>query len=126
MIKTLAAHGLDVKILCEKGSVPGAENLRFQKDPHKLFQRHAVVGEEAGNGKGSRRQDADPACGFLADGIAKQQIQSSSNRYGTQRTNKLANRQPKEYGFFMLSYFLGDFYFDSVHLKMLGNLTSFL
>jgi len=109
-----------MEVLCDKGTIAGTEDFRFQKHPYKLLQGHAVVGEEPGNGKGSRCQDTDPACGFLANGIAKQQIQACGNRYGAQRTNKLANRQPKEYGFFMLPYFLGDFYFDSVHLLKVG------
>ena len=109
-----------MEVLCDKGTIAGTENFRFQKDPHKLFQCHAVVGEEPGNGKGSRRQDADPACGFLADGIAQQQVDTCRNHHGESGTDELANRQPKEYGFFMLPYFLGDFYFDSVHLLKVG------
>ena len=105
--------------------VAGTQHLGFQHYPKELFQIHAVIAKESGNGKGCCRQYTDPTCSFLAQAVSQKQVHTSSNSNGQHSTDKLSYGQAKEYRFFVLPYLFRDFNFDSVHLLKLRKIDSF-
>ena len=65
------------------------ENLRFDERPQELFKRHAVVVEEPRDGDRRGYQQAEPACGLLADDTAQAEIDASCQTDGQHCANKL-------------------------------------
>ena len=96
-------------------TVSRIEEFRLDDRPQELFKGHAVIGEEAGHGGGSGQDDAEPACGLLADDRAKQKIHAGGDGNSEDRAKELSGRQTKEDAFLVLPDLLRDLYFDDMY-----------
>lgn len=77
-----------------------------------MLQGQAVVAEEPGHGHGRGGQDAEPACGFLADGGAEAEIDGDGDPHGDYSAEKLPGGEAEENAFLVLADFFGNFEFD--------------
>lgn len=111
---SLPCQRLAVDIFRLEGARPGAEDLRFEPGPGELLKGQAVVLEKAGDGHGSRRHDAGPACRLRADNVFDKEVHAHGHRHGQHRANELPGGQAEEYGLLVRPHFLGDFDFHVV------------
>lgn len=96
-------------------AVSRIEEFRLDDRPQELLKGHTVIGEKAGHGGGSSQDDAEPACGLLADNRAKQKIHASGDGNSENRAKELSGRQTKEDVFLILPDLLRDLYFDDMY-----------
>ena len=89
-----------------------AQKFRLHNSPQKLFQRQAVVAEEAGDRHRRSSQNADPAGSFFAEYIAQQEIKPSGNGDSTESAEELSGRQAEENSLLVLPNVFGNFDFD--------------
>lgn len=77
----------------------GHEELGFDKGPHELLRRHAVVADKAHGGKWRYADDTHPAHGFHAEIRADNKVQRHGHAAGADRKKELPQRQSEEHGF---------------------------
>ena len=87
------------------------------------LQRHAVVLEEAAEGKGERAEHADPADLAGPQDIAQAKVCSHGDGHRQQREDELAERQPEKQAFLIVPDFFVDayFYLFSPPVKIVGS-----
>lgn len=92
-----------------------------------MLEGHAVVVEKARHGSGRGEDDAEPACGFLADHITQEQIRAGGDADGKDRAEELTGRQAKENAFLVLSDLFRDFnFFDGFYLPFVRKFDRYL
>lgn len=103
------------------------QELGLDDRPEELFKGHAVIGEKARHSSGRGQHDAEPACGFLADHVAQEQIRSRGDANGEDRAEELTGRQAKENAFLVLPDLFRDFnFFDGFYLPFVRKFDRFL
>ncbi len=77
-----------------------------------MFQGHAVILEEASQGEGERRQDADPADLPAADHVAQAEVHGHRHHDGQQGEQELTQGKTEKQAFLIVPDFFvdADFY----------------
>ena len=89
----------------------GAQNLGFAPRPKQLLGGHTVVFKEAAESEGCGAENTNPACALGTGHGAEDKVQCDSYCNGKNRTDKLPEREPEEYGLPVFLYFLWYLYF---------------
>ena len=82
--------------------------------------------EESSNGNRRSHQQAEPACGLLADDTAYSKIDADRQTDGQNCTNKLPRRQTEKDCFPVRTDFFWNFDFYKNRLRFVENLTEIL
>ena len=104
-------HRLCVQIFRPEHQLSGIEYLVADNGEEESFKGHAVVSEEAAQGKGERRQDADPADLPAACHAVQAEIQPHRHQDGQQGEEELPQGQAKKQAFLVVPDFFVDAYF---------------
>ena len=107
----LSVEAVIAEIFSDVFAIPGKQELGLDESPKELLKGHAVIVEKARHSSRRGEDDAEPACGFLTDHVAQEQIRASGNADGKDRAEELTGRQAKENAFFVLSDLFRDFNF---------------
>ena len=114
----LSVEAVVAEVFSDVLAISGKQELGLDDRPQELFKSHAVIGEEARHGSGRSQDDAEPACGFLTDHVAQEQICAGSNADSEDRAEELTGRQAKENALLVLSDLFRDFnFFDGFYLQ---------
>lgn len=103
-------HGV-VEVLGDEAPPSGAKQLGLEEGPGELLQGQAVIAEEPGHGHGRGGQDADPACGLLAEYGTQAQVDGHGDPHGSHGAEELPGGETEEDGLLVLADFFGNFDF---------------
>ena len=108
-------HGV-VEVLGDEPPPSGAKQLRLDEGPGELLQGQAVVAEEPSHGHGRGGQDAEPACGLLAEYGTQAQVHGNGDSHGGHGAEELPGGEAEKDRLLVLADFFGnfDFYIDSL------------
>ena len=104
-------HCLCVQIFRPKHQLSGIQQFSADDGEEELLKGHAVVSEEAAQGEGERRQDADPADLPTACHIAQAEIQPHRHQDGQQGEQELPQGQAEKQALLVVPDFFVDAYF---------------
>ena len=108
-------------------AIPGKQELGLDDRPKELLKGHAVVIKKARHGSGRSQHDAEPACGFLTDRVAQEQIRACGDTHGKDRAEELTGRQAKENALLVLPDLFRDFhFFDGFYLPFVRKFDRFM
>lgn len=122
----LSVEAVIAEVFSDVLAISGKQELGLDDRPQELLKGHAVVIKKARHGSGRGEDNTEPACGFLADYVAQEQIRASGDADGKDRAEELTGRQAKEDAFLVLPDFFRDFYLYKMHLISFENLTFLL
>ena len=113
----LSVETVIAEVFSDVLAIPGKQELGFDDCPQELLKCHAVVIKKARHSSGRSEDDAEPACGFLADHVAQEQIRAGGDADGKDRAEELTGRQAKENALLVLPDLFWDFnFFDGFYL----------
>lgn len=101
-----------VEVLGDEPPSSGAKQFGFEEGPGKLLQGQAVVAEEPGHGYGCGGQDAEPACGLLAEYGTQAQVDGHGNPHGGHGAEELPGGETEKDRLLVLADFFGNLNFD--------------
>ena len=123
----LSVEAVVAEVFSDVLTISGKQELGLDDRPKELLKGHAVIGEEASHSSGRSQNDAEPACGFLADHVAQEQIRACGDADGKDRAEELTGRQAKENAFLVLSNLFRDFnFFDGFYLQFVRKFDRYL
>ena len=123
----LSVEAVIVKVFSDVLAISGKQELGLDDRPQELLKGHAVIVEKARHGSGRSQDDAEPACGFLADHVAQEKIRASGDADGKDRAEELTGRQTKENAFLVLPDLFRDFnFFDGFYLQFVRKFDRYL
>ena len=123
----LSVEAVVAEVFSDILSIPGKQELGLDDRPKELLEGHAVVIKKARHGSRRSQDDAEPACGFLADHVAQEQIRACGDTHGKDRAEELTGRQAKENAFLVLSDLFRDFnFFDGFYLPFVRKFDRYL
>ena len=123
----LFVEAVIAEVFSDVFAISGKQELGLDNRPQELLKGHAVVIKKARHGSGRSQDDAEPACGFLADHVAQEQIRAGGDADGKDRAEELPGRQAKENTFLVLSDLFRDFnFFDGFYLPFVRKFDRFL
>lgn len=102
-------QGFGVEVFRTEHQPSGVEQLGTDEGQQELFERHAVVGKEPAQGKGKRRQDANPADFAAAYDTLQTEVHAHGHQHGQQSEDELPQGQAEEYALLIVT----DFFIDT-------------
>ena len=123
----LSVEAVIAEVFSDVLAISGKQELGLDDRPKELLKGHAVVIKKARHGSGRGENDAEPACGFLADHVAHEQIRACGDADGKDRAEELTGRQAKENALLVLPDLFRDFnFFDGFYLQFVRKFDSYL
>ena len=113
-------HRFCVDIFRPEHQPLGIQQFGADDSEEEFFKGHAVVSEEAAEGEGERRQDADPPDLPAAHDAPQSEIQPHRHHNGQQGEQELPQGQAEEQAFLIVPDFFVDAYFDGYYLLSSG------
>ena len=123
----LSVEAVIAEVFSDVLAIPGKQELGLDDRPKELLKGHAVVTKKARHGSGRGEDDAEPACGFLADHITQEQICACGNAHGKDCAEELTGGQTEENALLVLSDLFRDFnFFDGFYLQFVRKFDRYL
>ena len=123
----LSVEAVIAEVFSDVLTISGKQKLGLNDRPKELLEGHAVVIKKARHSSGRGQNDAEPACGFLTDHVAQEQIRAGGNADGKDRAEELTGRQAKENAFLVLPDLFWDFhFFDGFYLQFVRKFDRYL
>ena len=123
----LSVEAVVAEVFSDVLAISGKQELGLDDRPKELLEGHAVVIKKARHGSGRSQDDAEPACGFLADHITQEKIRAGGDADSKDRAEELTGRQAKENAFLVLPDLFRNFYFfDGFYLQFVRKFDRYL